>query len=69
MLDTFGTKIIAAQAMKLFASKNKSMMSSPEHYLYLVAVSDAKDGAEQHVPDNIVNSASPELATILLERY
>ena len=55
--------------MKLFASKNKSMMTSPEHYLYLVAVSDAKDCAEQHVTDNIVNSASPELATILLERY
>ena len=59
ILDTFKTTITAAQAMKLFTAKKKSKRSWPEHYLYLVAVSDAANGAEQQVLDNIVRYASP----------
>ena len=39
------------------------------HYLYLVAFSDAAGGAEQQVLHNIVRYASPELSTILMEKY
>ena len=46
MLDTFKTTITAAQAMKLFTANKESKRSWPEHYLYLVAVSDAAGGAE-----------------------
>ena len=45
MLDTFKTTITAAQAMKLFVAKKEIKRSWPEHYLYLVAVSDAAGGA------------------------
>uniref|UniRef100_A0AAV1UQE2 Uncharacterized protein n=1 Tax=Peronospora matthiolae TaxID=2874970 RepID=A0AAV1UQE2_9STRA len=41
MLDTFQTTITAAQAMKLFTTRKEGKRSWPEHYLYLVAVSDA----------------------------
>ena len=69
MLDTFKTTITAAQAIKLFTSNKESKMSLPEHYLYLVAVSDETDGEEQQVLDNIVRYPSPDLAMILMERY
>uniref|UniRef100_A0AAV1VE91 CCHC-type domain-containing protein n=1 Tax=Peronospora matthiolae TaxID=2874970 RepID=A0AAV1VE91_9STRA len=69
MLDTFRTTITAAQAMKLFTTRKEGKRSWPEHYLYLVAVSDAAGGAEQQVLDNIVRYASPELSTILMAKY
>ena len=69
MLDTFKTTITAAQAMKLFTAKKESNGSWPEHYLYLVSVSDAAGGAEKQVLDNIVRYASSELSTILMEKY
>ena len=69
MLDTFKTTITAAQAMKLFTAKKDGKRSWPEHYLYLVAVSDAAGGAEQQVLDNIVRYASSELSTILMAKY
>uniref|UniRef100_A0AAV1TGU4 CCHC-type domain-containing protein n=1 Tax=Peronospora matthiolae TaxID=2874970 RepID=A0AAV1TGU4_9STRA len=69
MLDTFKTTITAAQAMKLFTTRKEGKRSWPEHYLYLVAVSDAAGGAEQQVLDNIVRYASPELSTILMAKY
>ena len=43
--------------MKLFTAKKEIERSCPEHYLYLVAVSDAAGGAEQQVLDNIVRYA------------
>ena len=63
MLDTFKTTITAAQARNPFTAKKESKRSFPEHYLYLVAVSDAAGGAEQQVLDNIVRS------TILMSKY
>ncbi|CAI5725772.1 unnamed protein product [Peronospora destructor] len=55
--------------MKLFTTKKDDKRSWSEHYLYLVAVSDAAGGAEQQVLDNIVRYASPELSTILMAKY
>ena len=65
MLYTFKTTITAAHAMKLFTAKKESKRSWPEHYLYLVVVSDA----EQQVLDNIVRYAASELSTILMAKY
>uniref|UniRef100_A0AAV1T8V5 Uncharacterized protein n=1 Tax=Peronospora matthiolae TaxID=2874970 RepID=A0AAV1T8V5_9STRA len=62
MLDTFKTTITAPQAMKVFTAKKESKRSWPEHYLYLFAVSDAANSAEQQVLDDIVRYASSELS-------
>ncbi|CAI5720384.1 unnamed protein product [Peronospora effusa] len=43
--------------------------SWPEHYLYLVAVSDALGGADAQVLANIVHYASSELHTVLMAKY
>ena len=69
MLYTIKTTITAAQVMKLFTTKKENKRSWPEHYLYLVTVSDAAGGAEQQVLDSIVRYASPELSTILMAKY
>ena len=55
--------------MKLFTTKKENKRSWPEHYLYLVDISDAAGGVEQQVLDNIVRYASPELSTILMAKY
>ena len=55
--------------MKMFTTKKENKSSRPEHYLYLVTVSDAAGGAEQQVLDSIVRYASPEISTILMAKY
>ena len=40
-----------------------------EHYLHLVAVSDACGGAESLVLDNVVQYASSELRTVMMAKY
>ena len=67
--QTFKTNITASQSMKLFTAKKDSKRSWPEHYLYLVAVSDACGGADAQVLDNIVHYASSELHTVLMAKY
>ena len=69
MLDTFKTTITAAQALDLFTTKKEGKRSWSEHYLYLIAVSDAAGGTEQQVLNNIVRFASPHLSTILMAKY
>uniref|UniRef100_A0AAV1VBX8 Integrase catalytic domain-containing protein n=1 Tax=Peronospora matthiolae TaxID=2874970 RepID=A0AAV1VBX8_9STRA len=69
MLQTFRTTITASQAMRLFTAKKDSKRTWPEHYLYLVAVSDACGGADSNVLDNIVRYASAELSTVLMAKY
>uniref|UniRef100_A0AAV1UQE0 CCHC-type domain-containing protein n=1 Tax=Peronospora matthiolae TaxID=2874970 RepID=A0AAV1UQE0_9STRA len=69
MLQTFRTTITASQAMRLFTAKKDSKRTWPEHYLYLVAVSDACGGADSNVLDNIVRYASAELSTVLMVKY
>lgn len=59
LLATFKTSITASQAMKLFMQKKDSKRTWAEHYLYMVAVSDARGGADSLVLDNIVHHASP----------
>ena len=55
--------------MKLLASKKDPKGSWTEHYLYLVAVSDACGGAESLVLDNVVQYASIELRTVMMAKY
>ena len=43
--------------------------SWPEHFLYFVAVGDARGGADTLVLDNIVNHASAEIALVLKTKY
>ena len=65
----FKTTITASQSMKLFTVKKDPKRSWPEHYLYLVAVSDVCGGADAQVLDNIVNYASTKLHTVLMAKY
>ena len=69
MLNMFETTITAAQTIRLFTTKKDVKRSWSEHYLYLVAFSDAVGDAEQQVLDNIVRYASPDLSTILMAKY
>ena len=67
--QTFKTTITASQSIQLFSARKDPKRSWPEHYLYLVAVSDACGGADQQVLDNIVHYASTELSTVLMAKY
>ncbi|CAI5727526.1 unnamed protein product [Hyaloperonospora brassicae] len=55
--------------MKLSSQRKDPKRSWPEHFLYLVAVGDARGGADELVLDNIVNFASAKLALVLKEKY
>lgn len=66
MLETFKTNITPAQAMQLFTAPKDSRRTWPEHYMYLVAVSEAAGGgADYLVLNNIVQYASADLRTVL----
>jgi hypothetical protein len=54
---TFETKSTPAQCMTMFTAPKSAKRSWTEHYLYLVAVSEAYGGAESLVQDNIVHYA------------
>lgn len=69
LLQTYKTTITASQSTQLFTARKDPKRSWPEHYLYLVAVSDACGGADQQVLDNIVHYASTELSTVLVAKY
>uniref|UniRef100_A0AAV1T9S2 Uncharacterized protein n=1 Tax=Peronospora matthiolae TaxID=2874970 RepID=A0AAV1T9S2_9STRA len=60
-LRTFKTSITASQAMKLFMAKKDARRIWAENFLYMVAVSEARGGADSLVLDNIVHHASPEM--------
>ena len=49
LLATFKTKVTASQARKLFMQKKDSKSTWAEHFLYMVAVSDACGGADSLV--------------------
>ncbi|KAL7691163.1 hypothetical protein Plhal304r1_c010g0040181 [Plasmopara halstedii] len=55
--------------MRLFTARKDAKRTWPEHYLYLVAVSDACEGAGAQVLDNIVHYATSELRTVLMAKY
>eukprot|EP00644_Phytophthora_capsici_P019022 jgi/Phyca11/50355/gw1.420.4.1 len=69
MLETYRTNITPAQAMKLFTTAKDPKRSWPEHYMYLVAISEAcGGGADYLVLNNIVQYASADLRTVLMAK-
>eukprot|EP00644_Phytophthora_capsici_P005568 jgi/Phyca11/76641/gw1.2.755.1 len=69
MLETFKTNITPAQAVKLFTMPKDPKRTWPEHYMYLVAVSEASGGsAEYLVLNNIVQYASADLRMVLMAK-
>ncbi|KAG3117026.1 hypothetical protein PI125_g4153 [Phytophthora idaei] len=69
MLGAFKTNITPAQAMKLFTAANDTRRSWPQHYMYLVAISEASGGGTDYlVLNNIVQYASVELKTVLMAK-
>uniref|UniRef100_A0AAV1TQY3 CCHC-type domain-containing protein n=1 Tax=Peronospora matthiolae TaxID=2874970 RepID=A0AAV1TQY3_9STRA len=53
LLLTFKTTITASQAMNLFMAKKETRRTWAEHFLFMVAVSEARGGADLLVIDNI----------------
>eukprot|EP00644_Phytophthora_capsici_P000675 jgi/Phyca11/108962/e_gw1.16.313.1 len=49
MLETFKTNITPAQAVKLFTMPKDPKRTWPEHYMYLVAVSEASGGSAEYL--------------------
>ncbi|KAG3013770.1 hypothetical protein PC121_g14472 [Phytophthora cactorum] len=68
LLQTFATKITPAQSMKMFTAAKSPKRSWAEHYLYLVAVSEACGGADNLVLDNIAHYADPATGVSMLSR-
>ncbi|GMF45001.1 unnamed protein product [Phytophthora fragariaefolia] len=69
MLETYKTNITPVQAMKLFTAPKDPKRKWPEHYMYLVAISEAcGGGADYLVLNNIVQYASADLRTVLVAR-
>uniref|UniRef100_A0AAV1UYM7 Uncharacterized protein n=1 Tax=Peronospora matthiolae TaxID=2874970 RepID=A0AAV1UYM7_9STRA len=69
LLRTFKTSITASQAMKLIMAKKDARRTWAEHFLYMVAVSEARGGADSPVLDNIVQHATPELMNEMRSKY
>ncbi|GMG14877.1 unnamed protein product [Phytophthora fragariaefolia] len=68
-LETYKTNITPAQAMKLFTASKDPKRTWPEHYMYLVAISEAcGGGADYLVLNNIVQFASADLRTVLMTK-
>ena len=65
----FKTTITASQAIKLFMQKKYSKRTWAEHYLYMVAVSDAREDVDSRVLNNVVHHASPELINVMRAKY
>ncbi|GMF42088.1 unnamed protein product [Phytophthora fragariaefolia] len=69
MLETYKTNITPVQAMKLFTASKDPKRRWPEHYMYLVAISEAcGGGADYLVLNNIVQYASADLRTVLMAK-
>ncbi|KAG3242697.1 hypothetical protein PI124_g12484 [Phytophthora idaei] len=69
MLKAFKTNITPAQTMKLFTAPKDGRLKWPEHYIYLVAVSEACGGGVDYlILNNIVQYASADLRTVLMAK-
>ena len=68
LLHTFETKITPAQSMKIFTAPKSPKRSWTEHYLYLVAVSEACGGTDNLVQDKIVRYVDPSMRMSMLAR-
>ena len=69
MLEVYRTSIASSQAVQLFLAPKDPKRSWAEHYMYLVAVSEAAGGKDDMVVENIVKYASPSLRSVLMSRY
>ncbi|POM64836.1 Integrase catalytic core protein [Phytophthora palmivora] len=69
MLETYKTNLTPARAMQLFTAPNDPKRTWPEHYVYLVAVSEVTGGgADYLVLNNVVQYASADLRTSLMAK-
>ena len=69
LYTTFHTQIAPAQSIKLFTARKSPSRTWPEHYLYLLAVSEAVGGgADALVAENVIYHAAPELKTVRVVR-
>ncbi|KAE9162302.1 hypothetical protein PF004_g30532 [Phytophthora fragariae] len=69
MLETYKTNITPAQVMKLFMASKDPKRTWSEHYMYLVAITEAcGGGADYLVLNNIVQYASADLRTVLMAK-
>ncbi|KAG2771139.1 hypothetical protein PC116_g4790 [Phytophthora cactorum] len=69
ILEAFKTNLTPAQAMKLFTAPKDAKRTWPEHYMYLVAISEAcGGGADYLVLNNVVQYASADLRTVLMAK-
>ncbi|KAG4238198.1 hypothetical protein PC116_g13757 [Phytophthora cactorum] len=69
MVEAFKTNLTPAQAMKLFTAPKDAKRTRPEHYMYLVAISEAcEGGADYLVLNNVVQYASADLRIILMAK-
>ncbi|OWZ19538.1 hypothetical protein PHMEG_0006208 [Phytophthora megakarya] len=67
--ETYKTNITPAQPMKLFTAAKDPKSPLPEHYMYLVAISETcGGGADYLVLNNIVQFASADLCTVLMAK-
>lgn len=69
LLHTFATKTTPAQSMNMFTTSKSASRTWTEHYLYLVAVSEACGGADNLVQDNIVHNTDPAMRVSMLARW
>ncbi|POM67044.1 LOW QUALITY PROTEIN: Putative retroelement [Phytophthora palmivora] len=69
MLETFKTNITPAHAIQLFTAPKDPKRTWPEHYMYLVAVSEATGGGVDYlVLNNVVQYASADLRTVFMAK-
>ncbi|POM68328.1 Integrase catalytic core protein [Phytophthora palmivora] len=69
MLETYKTNLTPARAMQLFTAPKDTKRTWPEHYMYLVAISEATGGgADYLVLNNVVQYASADLRTALMAK-
>ncbi|KAG3115504.1 hypothetical protein PI124_g5416 [Phytophthora idaei] len=69
MLEAFKANLTPAQAMKLFTAPKDAKRTRPEHYMYLVAISEAfGGGADYLVLNSVVQYASADLHTVLMAK-
>lgn len=67
--EGFTKRIPKSKGMKLMMQRKDTKRSWKEHYLYLIAVSEAIGGAPDLVLENIVTHAAPHLGQALMGKY
>ncbi|POM79150.1 Hypothetical protein PHPALM_3243 [Phytophthora palmivora] len=69
MLETYQTSITPVQGMKLFRAPNDPKRKRPEHYMYLLAITEACMGGGDHLGlNNIVKYPFADLCTVVMAK-